>query len=104
MTKKPAILSILLFLPIAAVFSAPKYVLFGWEFGQTKLHELVEKAPYFDTLPIDGIGITPLTGQKDAKGQAMWSRYLMHTGPWQYEDVAPLAKDFRRLTAHKSMK
>ena len=104
MFTKPIIFVSFITIPIVSLFSAPKYILFGWEFGQTKLHELIEKAPYFDTLPIDGIGITPLTGQKDAIGRPMWSRYLMHTGPWQHEDVKPLVEDFRRLTSHKSMK
>lgn len=81
-----------------------KYVLFGWEFSQLKLPELIEKAPYFDTLPVDGLGFAPLSGEKDRNGRPMWSRYLMHTGPWRHEDVKHLAAGYRRLTAHRSMK
>ena len=83
---------------------AKKYVLFGWEFSQLKIRELQEKAPWFDTLAVDGVGFAPLSGDKDLEGRPMWSRYLMHTGPWRHEDVAHLAPQLRKLTAHRSMK
>ena len=54
---------------------AKKYVLFGWEFSQLKIRELQEKAPWFDTLAVDGVGFAPLSGDKDLEGRPMWSRY-----------------------------
>ena len=58
---------------------AKKYVLFGWEFSQLKIRELQEKAPWFDTLAVDGVGFAPLSGDKDLEGRPMWSRYLIQS-------------------------
>ena len=81
-----------------------KYVAFGWEFGQLTPKELLSRADWFDTTPLDGVGFAPLQGVVGSDGRRIWSRYLMHDGPWSYEDVKPLVGDFRKLTAHRSMK
>lgn len=89
---------------VAPSFASCRYVAFGWELSQLKIPELLSAAESFDETPLDGVGFSPLMGLPDASGRPMWSRYLMHDGPWRFEDMRSLVPDLRRLTAHRSMK
>ena len=86
----------------AAPLSGPRVLLHGWDFLETTPEDILDNAPSFAKLPIDGVMVT-LPPTKQADGTSIGSLSLPQDVAWKYASLVRYEATLKAICASPSM-
>ena len=87
---------------LPAFARANKYVAAGWEFAETDIDGLLQRAEAFDKTALDGC-VLYLTA-KGTDGQNLTTRNILHQRAWTDADFKSVLPKYRQLLAHQAFR